>query len=66
MTNLEFIKRFSKINISEIAKENGISRANLYTGRCSEKKILLMRKAIGAKIAELYIDEYKELKEDEQ
>lgn len=62
MTNLEFIKRFSKINIKEIAKDNKISTSNLYTGRCTEEKELLMRKAIEARIAELYISEYNEVK----
>lgn len=59
MDDLEFIKKFSKINIKQIASENGISTSNLYSGRCRSRKTWLMRKAIEAKIAELYIEDYK-------
>lgn len=64
MDDLEFIKKFSKISIKQIAKENGISTSNLYSGRCGARKTYIMRKAIEAKIAELYIEDYNQLKEN--
>lgn len=64
MDNLNFIKKFSKINIQKIAKENNISSSNLYAGRCSSKKVLIMRKAIEAAIAKLYINDYEEIIKD--
>lgn len=64
MDDLEFIKKFSKISIKQIAKENGISTSNLYSGRCGARKTYIMRKAIEAKIAELYIEDYNQVKED--
>lgn len=64
MDDLEFIKKFSKISIKEIAKENGISTSNLYSGRCGARKTYIMRKAIEAKIAELYVEDYNQVKEN--
>lgn len=64
MDDLEFIKKFSKISIKQIAKENGISTSNLYSGRCGVRKTYIMRKAIEAKIAELYIEDYNQVKEN--
>lgn len=64
MDDLEFIKKFSKISIKQIAKENGISTSNLYCGRCGARKTYIMRKAIEAKIAELYIEDYNQVKEN--
>jgi predicted DNA-binding protein len=64
MDDLEFIKKFSKISIKQIAKENGISTSNLYSGRCGSRKTYIMRKAIEAKIAELYIEDYNQVKEN--
>lgn len=64
MDDLEFIKKFSKISIKQIARENGISTSNLYSGRCGSRKTYIMRKAIEAKIAELYIEDYNQVKEN--
>jgi hypothetical protein len=62
MEDLEFIKRFSKINIKAIAKANGVNTSNLYTGRCGSHNTWIMRKAIEAEIAKLYIDDYEQAK----
>jgi hypothetical protein len=59
-TDLNFIKRFNKITIKQICDETGVSPSNLWTGRCSKEKILLVRKAIESKIAEIRVEEYKE------
>lgn len=64
MNNLDFIKQFSKINIQKLAKANNISSSNLYAGRCSDRKVLIMRKAIEAEIAKLYIEDYMETIKD--
>lgn len=64
MNNLDFVKQFSKIKIQKLAKANNISTSNLYAGRCSDRKVLIMRKAIEAEIAKLYIKEYRETIKD--
>lgn len=61
MTDLEFIKRFSKINIKVICEENNINSANLWTGKTSKKNQLIVRKAIEHKIAKIYEDEFLSL-----
>ena len=63
-TDLNFIKKFNKITIKQICDETGISPSNLWTGRCSKEKISLVRKLIESKIAEIRIEEFKELNGD--
>ena len=63
-TDLNFIKKFNKITIKQICNETGISPSNLWTGRCSKEKIALVRKLIESKIAEIRIEEFKELNGD--
>lgn len=45
-TDLDFIKEFSKINISTICKELKVDRANLLNGRASEEKTKLVKEEI--------------------
>lgn len=61
MTDLEFIKRFSRINIKSICEENNINSANLWTGKTSKKNQLIIRKAIEYKLAKIHEDEYLSL-----
>ena len=61
-TDLNFIKKFNKITIKQICAETGISPSNLWTGRCSQEKIILVRKAIESKIAEIRQDEFNEIR----
>ena len=37
MTDLEFIKSFSKITITDTCKELGVNRENLYNGKAGKK-----------------------------
>lgn len=53
MDNLNWIKNFSKIKISEICKELGIDRSNLLNGRLSSEKELLVKETILKKLEEL-------------
>lgn len=61
MTDLEFIKRFSSINIKTICEENNVNGGNLWTGKASKKKQHLIRKAIEYKLAKIHEDEYLSL-----
>lgn len=49
MSDLEFIKSFSKITITNTCKELGVNRQNLYKGKTSKKNemkvaLLLIKK----------------------
>ena len=46
MTDLEFIKKFSKIRISNICKNLKISTNNVYTGKAKKEKIKQIRNEI--------------------
>lgn len=61
MNDLEFIKRFSSINIKAICEENGVNSGNLWTGKTSKKNQLIVRKAIEYKLAKIHEDEYLSL-----
>lgn len=65
MTDLEFIKRFSRINIKAICEENNINSGNLWTGKASKKNQLIVRKAIEYKLAKIHEDEYLSLVTEE-
>lgn len=58
VNDLDYIKKFSKITISEICRENKINTSNLWAGRLSEEKVHLIRKAIEAKVGGIYVEEY--------
>ena len=55
MQDLEYIKKFQKINLTNITKKLNINRSNLYANRMSDKKLHLIRQEIESEIAELYI-----------
>lgn len=57
MTDLEFIKKFSKITIKDICKELKVNSANLYNGKASKKNELKVALDIIKKVYRL-IDEY--------
>lgn len=59
MNDLEFIKKFSKITIKKVCKENGINSSNLWSGRINQDKIHKIRKAIEAEVGNIYVEEYK-------
>ncbi len=64
MTDLEFIKNFSKINISAICRELEIDRANLYNGKTSIDNEHKVKRAIEDKIARLYLIGEENVKKD--
>lgn len=55
MQDLEYIKKFSKISITRLCKENKVDRANLLSNRTSKEKTHLIRESIENEIAKLYI-----------
>lgn len=67
MDDLDFIKEFSKISISDICKKKNVDRTNVITGRASAEKTKKVRKGIESEIGKLFIEpeELKETKKDE-
>lgn len=60
MNDKEFIKRFNDISISNICKQLGYKSQNIYSGKASTDKILLVRNIIEYEIKKLLLDlEYK-------
>lgn len=57
MTDLEFIKKFSKIQISKICKKHNITRQNIYQGNASEEKIKIVRDEIFEELKKLFMGE---------
>lgn len=55
MEDLEFIKGFSKITISNACKKVRVDNSNLRTGRCSKEKIKEVRRYLESEIAKLYL-----------
>lgn len=60
MTDLEYIKKFSKITIKNICEKNNIKPNNLWSGKVSQRKIHKIKIAIDAELANLAIEEYLE------
>lgn len=57
MENLEYIKKFSKINIASICRKLNIDRGNLINGRLKENINKSVREEIESELAKLYIIE---------
>lgn len=57
MDNLEFIKKFNKINLTEICRKTKIDRSNLLNGRTTQHNMQIIREEIENSIARLYIKE---------
>ena len=55
MEDLEYIKKFSKINISSICERKKIDRANLLSNRSTKKNAKIIREEIESEVAKLYI-----------
>ena len=59
MTDLEFIKRFSKISITELCKKHSIDKSNLWAGRSKKEYATIIRNELimeFMKILSDYID----------
>lgn len=67
MTDLEYIKSFTKIQVTKICNKLRIDYSNLFAGRTSKKNEQLVRKELESEFAKLYInkDELKNSKEGE-
>lgn len=51
--DLEYIQSFSKINITQICKDLGVSRANVMTGRSSAEITKMVKEEIQRRLATL-------------
>lgn len=67
MEELEYIKKFSSINITQACKKLGVDRSNLVSGRASAESVKAVKKELESELAKLYIkkEELKETKEGE-
>ena len=54
--NINFIKNFSSIKLSEILKKNKIDPSNFYKGKISEEKTKLIKDELDKNIINLYYD----------
>lgn len=55
MEELEYIKKFNKIKISNICKKLKIDSSNLLRGKTKKENYILVKKCIENEIAHLYI-----------
>lgn len=55
MNDLEYIKKFNKIQLTKICKNAKVNRGNLYSGRTKKENIAKVRKTIESEIAKLYL-----------
>lgn len=62
MTDLEYIKKFTSIQVTKVCKKLKIDYSNLIAGRSSKKNAQLVRKELESEFAKLYINK-EELKE---
>ena len=53
MSDLEFIKAFQKIKLTDICKELGINYSNLYAGRTTNKNVARIKQNIIDRINKL-------------
>lgn len=60
MKNLEYIKKFTKINLSMICRKTKVDRVNLLQGRTTKENEQKVREEIENQIAHLYIKESEE------
>lgn len=60
MDDLEFIKKFSKVNITKACKKAKVDRINLYNGKVKPEKVKKVKRILESEIAKLYIIEDKE------
>lgn len=51
--DLEYIQNFSKINITQICKDLGVSRSNVMTGRSSAEITKMVKEEIEKRLATL-------------
>lgn len=64
MTELEYIKKFTSIQVTKVCKKLNINYSNLISGRSSKKNEKLVKEELESEFAKLYIKK-EELKEGE-
>lgn len=60
MTDLEFIKKFSKITISAVCKKCKVNSSNMYAGRLPEDKVLEVKECLLAELGKLLVEDYEQ------
>ena len=55
--DLQYIKKFSQITITEACKLAGVDKSNLWSGRTSKENIRKVRQILESCVAKLYIIE---------
>ena len=61
MEDLEYIKKFTSIQVTKVCKKLNIDYANLISGRSSKTNVKRVRKELESEFAKLYINK-EELK----
>lgn len=54
--DLEFIKAFSKISVTNICKKKKVNRGNLLNGLSTKENSKKIRKGIESEVAKLYLE----------
>ena len=54
--DLEFIKAFSKISVTDICKKKKVNRGNLLNGLSTKENSKKVRKGIESEVAKLYLE----------
>ena len=63
MDDLEYIKKFSKINITKACKKCHVNRGNLLNNKTTEENIKKVRQELENQVAKLYVKK-EELKNE--
>lgn len=64
MDDLEYIKKFGKINITKACKKCKVNRGNLLNNKTTKENIKKVREELENQVAKLYVKK-EELKENE-
>ena len=59
MEDLDYIKKFSKINITKACKKVKVNRSNLLNNKTTKENIKKVRQELEHQVAKLYIKEDK-------
>lgn len=55
MDDLTYIKKFSKITITDVCKKTKVNKSNLFNGKASKKNVKKVKKQIESDVARLYL-----------
>ena len=62
--DLDYIKKFSKISVQEICKQENVNRSNLLYGRSTKENSKKVRRGIESEIAKLYVKRIEDERSD--